>query len=63
MCVLSIMSSTVRSCCALNYTARDVKEARDVGTQLYGIPHNESKQKLWLNTINRKDFSNQALLK
>ena len=46
----------VRSCCAYNCTARDVKETREAGVKFYRIPQNEAKRKRWLNAVNRKDF-------
>ena len=46
----------VRSCCAYNCTARDVKETREAGIKFYRIPQDEAKRRLWLNAINRRDF-------
>jgi len=50
----------VRSCCAHNCTARDVKRVREAGVQFYRFPQNEAKRTLWVNAVNRKDFHPNA---
>ena len=53
-------ATVVRSCCAHNCTARDVKSTREAGVQFYRFPQNEAKRTLWVNAVNRKSFRPNA---
>ena len=50
----------VRSCCAHNCIARDLKSTREAGMQFYRFPQNEAKRTLLVNAVNRKSFRPNA---